>query len=208
MLPPLEEGVTLHVAVVFDVEVHVKRIAVSAGNVNLYGVVNHQIHGNLRVHFLGVSAHLHHGVAQRSQIHHGGYTGEVLKDDTGRSEGNLTALAVGRPCGDLANVILGDEEAVVASQGTLQENANGVGQMSGGDAVGVECIQREVIAANAEGLPCVKGVQGRHVLWENPAVYEANPSSLTPVLSPKKDRAARLEFTRIRTKAWFRSRQR
>ena len=89
-------------------------------------MVDDEVNGDLRVHLLRVPAHLHHGVAQRRQIHHGRHPGEVLKDDAGRAEWNLTSLTVWSPSGNLANVVLGDEEAVVASQRALQENADGI----------------------------------------------------------------------------------
>ena len=204
LLAPLEERVALHVTVVFNVEVHVKRIAVSAGNIDLNRVVNHQIHRDLRVDFLGVAAHFHHGVSKSCQVHHGRHAGEVLKDDSGRAEGDLATLAVGCPCGDLANVLLGDEEPVISTQSAFEENADGVGEVSRGNAVGIKGVKCEVIAANAEGLSCVKGVQGRHDSTEKPAVYEENPSPITLVCTTSTtgaDNAGSL-LTRIGTMAW------
>ena len=140
LLAPLEEGVALHVSVVFDVEVHVERIAARTGNVHLHRVVDDQINRHLRVDLLGVAAHFHHGVAQRSQVNHGRHAGEILKNHAGGSEGDLPSLPVGRPRGDLSNVVLRDEETVVASQGALQQDADGIRQMRRGDAVGVKGV--------------------------------------------------------------------
>ena len=63
LLAPLEEGVAFHVAVVFDVEVHVEGVTAGAGNIHLHRMVDDQIHGHLGVDLFGVAAHLHHGVA-------------------------------------------------------------------------------------------------------------------------------------------------
>ena len=178
LLTPLEEGVAFHVSMILDVEVHVKSVAAGTRNIDLHRVVNHQIHGHLRVDLLGVPTHFHHGVAQRSQIHHGGNTGEVLEDDTRGSERNLAALTVGRPCGDLANVRFGDEEPIVSAQRAFKENTDRVRKVSRGNTVGIEGVKRVVIATDSEGLACVEGVQCRHDSTENPAVYEENPSPL------------------------------
>ena len=47
------------------------------------------------------------------------------------------------------------------------------------NAVGVEGVKGEILATDTEGLPRVEGVQCRHVLRENPPVYEENPSQPT-----------------------------
>ena len=53
LLAPLEEGVAFHVAVVFDVEVHVEGITAGAGNIHLHRMVDDQIHGHLGLTFSG-----------------------------------------------------------------------------------------------------------------------------------------------------------
>ena len=141
LLTPFEEGVALHVSVVFNVEVHVQSVATSARNVNLNRVVNHQVDGNLRVHLFWVAAHLHHGVAKGRQINHGGDASKVLQNDTRRTEGDFPPLSVGCPSSDGANVLLRDEETVIATQGTFQQNANGIREVSGWDAVGIKGVQ-------------------------------------------------------------------
>ena len=78
LLTPLEERVPLHVAVVFDVEVEVESIGVCTADVDLHGMVDHEVDGYLGVHLFGVATHFHHGVTKGSQIHHGRYPGEVL----------------------------------------------------------------------------------------------------------------------------------
>ena len=163
LLAPLEKGVAFHVAVVFDVEIHVEGVTAGTGNVHLHRVVDDQIHGHLGVDLLGVTAHLHHGVAKCCQIHDSGHAGEVLENDARGAERNLASLAVRRPRCDFPDVILGDEEAVVASQSALEQNADGVGQMGRRDAVGVEGVKGEILATDTKGLPCVEGVQSRHV---------------------------------------------
>ena len=89
---------------------------------------------------------------KRCQIHDSGHAGEVLENDARGAERNLASLAVRRPRCDFADVIFGDEEAVVASQGALEQNADGVGQMGRGNAVGVEGVKGEILATDTEGL--------------------------------------------------------
>ena len=179
LLAPLEEGVALHVSVVFDIEVHVQRIAVGSGNVHLDGVIDDQIDRNLRVDLLGVAAHFHHRIPQSGQVNHGWHAGEVLQNNARGAEGNLGALAVGRPCGNPFDVVFGDQEAVVAPKCALEENPNGVRQVAGLNAGSIQSIKRKIVATNIEGSPGLKGVQCRHESGENPPVYEENPSQPT-----------------------------
>jgi len=89
LLAPLEERVPLHVAVVLNVEVEVEGIGMRTAHVDLHRMVDHEIHGHLRIHFFGVATHFHHGVTKGSQIHHSRHAGEVLKDDPRRTERNF-----------------------------------------------------------------------------------------------------------------------
>ena len=164
---------------VFDVEVHVERIAVRTGHVHLHRMVDDQIHRNLRIHLLWIATHFHHGVAQSRQINDGRDPREVLKNHTRRAERNLASLAVRRPRRNRSDVLFGDEETVMTTQCAFEKNADGIREVTRWHTVGVKRIKRVVIAADAEGLPCVEGVQGRHGQPENSHIYEHNPSTLT-----------------------------
>ena len=204
LLTPFQEGVPFHVSVILDVQIEVKCIAVGTGNIHLHRVVNDQINGHLWIDFFRIAAHLDHGISKCRQVHDGGHAGEILKNHTGRAKGDFASLSVRRPCGNGTNVLLRDEETIVTTQRALQQNPHRIGEVRGGNTVGIQGIKREIIATDSEGASCVERVQSRHDLLQNPPVYEENPSAL------RLGRAERLNerrFTRTGTKALSRSRQ-
>ena len=94
-------------------------------------MVNDEIDWHLGIDLFGVPSHFHHGVTQSSQIYNRWNTREVLKNDSGWTEGNLSALTLRRPGCDGSYVVFGDEKAIMCSQRPFEENTNRVRQMAG-----------------------------------------------------------------------------
>ncbi len=88
-LAPLEEGVALAVAGELQGSVEVVGVGV-AEFVDLDGVVDDQLGGLERVDLLRVAAEGLHGVAHGSEIDDGGDAGEVLHEDAGGHESDLS----------------------------------------------------------------------------------------------------------------------
>jgi hypothetical protein len=116
LLAPAEEGVALAVPLVLALDVDVDRHPVREG-VDLDRVVDHELGGQLRVRLRRVAAEVVHGVAHRRQVDDGGDAGEVLMDDPGRRERDLTRrLLLRRPLRDCLDVLLGGRPKDVLEQ--------------------------------------------------------------------------------------------
>jgi predicted ABC-class ATPase len=89
---PLQEVVTLHVAVIFDLDVLFERLG-RAEFVHHHRVVDDEVDGNQRVDLAGVAAQLGDGVAHRGKVDHAGHAGEVLKQHARGAILDLVAVA-------------------------------------------------------------------------------------------------------------------
>jgi hypothetical protein len=93
-------------------------------------VVNDQVNGHKRVDFGWITAKASHGITHGSQIDDGWHSSEILKDDAGRQEWNLCLLlGVLDPVENLLNVALLDREVIAVSDGTLQQDTDGVWEL-------------------------------------------------------------------------------
>ena len=79
-LPPAQERVALLISLELDLRVLAERIG-RAEEIDLHGVIDHQLRGKQRIDLLGVSAHGLHGVAHRGEVDDARDAGEVLEQD-------------------------------------------------------------------------------------------------------------------------------
>ena len=128
LLAPLQERVSLHVAVILDVEVEVERLAVRPVHVHLHRVIDDQIDGDLGVDLFWIPAHFDHSIPERCQVNNRWNTSEILKNDARRAERYLAPLTVWCPCCDVANVLFAHQKTIVSAQCTFEKNTNGIRQ--------------------------------------------------------------------------------
>ena len=127
---PFEEVVTLGIAGIFELDVLFERLGM-AKLVDHDRVVDHQVHGNLRVDLGGVAAELGNRIAHRGEVDHAGHAGEILQQDT---RGAVLDFLAGRgvllPVGDRLRVIGRDgEAAVLEAQHVLEQDLETEGQL-------------------------------------------------------------------------------
>ena len=131
LLRPAEEGVALAVALVLAVDVDAEGVGHAEG-VDLDRVVDDEVDGEQGVHALRVDAASMRLGAQRGEVGDDGDAGEVLEEDAGGQEGKLSRRErAGRPGGEGADVVLGDDCAVEAAEEVLEEDADGERQAIG-----------------------------------------------------------------------------
>ena len=105
LLAPAEERVALAVALELELDVP-REGAVRAEDVDLDGVVDHELDGNQRVDLLRVAAEVGHRVPHRGEVDDGRDAGEVLQEHPGRREGDLAVRLVrGDPARDGLDVL-------------------------------------------------------------------------------------------------------
>ena len=153
VLAPFQEGVALHVALVFAVDVHLECARI-AKLVNHDRVVDNQVNWSQRIDLLRVSAKTDNAVAHGRQVDHGRDAGEILHQHTRRAVGDLTRVlaAVAAPFGKGADVIDRNRLAVFIAQHVFQHDLQRGGQareitkaglLGGGDGVvgnaGIAC---------------------------------------------------------------------
>lgn len=103
-LAPLEEGKPLLVPIELDLLVLVLCVG-STGDIDLDRVVHNEVNLAERIDLAWITAVLLHGSSHRGQINHSWNAGEVLKNDTGRLEGDLKVLLRGHlPVQDSLNI--------------------------------------------------------------------------------------------------------
>ena len=103
-LAPLEEGKPLLVPIELDLLVLVLCVG-STGDIDLDRVIHNEVNLAERIDLAWITAVLLHGSSHRGQINHSWNAGEVLKNDTGRLEGDLKVLLRGHlPVQDSLNI--------------------------------------------------------------------------------------------------------
>mmetsp|Transcript_36324 Transcript_36324/g.71468 ORF Transcript_36324/g.71468 Transcript_36324/m.71468 type:complete len:224 (+) Transcript_36324:3664-4335(+) len=126
---PLEECEALLVALKFECLVLGGGIG-GASKVDLDRVVNHKVRGHKRVDLIRIPPESVHGVSHGREIHHGRNTGEILHDDSGRLEGNLSGILTGLlPVENILDVLFLDFEIVVVSQSRFKKDSDRVGEL-------------------------------------------------------------------------------
>ncbi|GJE04384.1 hypothetical protein GMJLKIPL_6346 [Methylobacterium isbiliense] len=131
-LAPLEEGVALAVALVFERDV-VRQGLRGAELVDDDRVVDDEIDGHERVDLLRIAAQRHHGVAHRREVDDGGHAREVLHQHARGPERDLglDLAAVVEPPRHGLDVGLLDGAVVLEAQQVLQQHLHREGQPAG-----------------------------------------------------------------------------
>lgn len=145
LLAPFQELVAFLVALELQREVLIQRL-LRAGEIDLHGVVHHEIDRHQRLDHLRVLAELLHFAAHRSQIDEKRHAREVLQHDAGDGERDfILARRFRIPVREVLHIGLGDLLAVQIAQQRLQHDADGNRQL------------RDV--ADARGLKSREGVK-------------------------------------------------
>ena len=122
-LAPAEELVALAVALVIEIHVGRKGLRRAEG-IHLDRVVHHQLHRLERIDPAGIATEVRHGISHRGEVHHRRHPGEVLQQDPGGSEGDLTGqTAIGSPARQRLDVLGGDDDAVLGPQQVFEEDS-------------------------------------------------------------------------------------
>ena len=108
-------------------------------------------------------------VAHGRQVDDGGYPGEVLHENPGGQERDLTAVVAGadapaRPPCQGGHVVVGDPHAVVVAQQVLEQDLERIGQAADAELVleGAEALDLIALAAGFEGGTGVDGGHANH----------------------------------------------
>jgi hypothetical protein len=92
-------------------------------------VVNDEVDGDERVDLGGISTEAVHGITHGGKIDNRWYTSKILKYDSRRSERNFSGVLRGfSPVEDGVNVMFLHREVVAVTDGTLEEDTDGIGE--------------------------------------------------------------------------------
>ena len=128
-LSPLEEGITLHVALVLAIHVHLESAWVSKF-VDHDRVVNHKVDRVQRVDLFGVATERHKTIAHGRKINNRRNAGKVLHEHAGRTIGDFAGIlaALVGPLGKRFDVVHGDGLAILKAEHVFQHNFQRGGQ--------------------------------------------------------------------------------
>ncbi len=128
LLAPFEELVPLPVARELHVEVQPERLG-GPGEIDLHGVVHHEVHRHERLDHLRVALESGHRSAHCGEVHQQRHPREVLQDDAGDQKRDLLRSRVpGIPVRELADILLADFLAVAVAQDRFQNDPDAHGQ--------------------------------------------------------------------------------
>ena len=132
LLAPLEEHVAFTISFKFEVEIFFEGGGV-AKEVDLDGVIDHEIDGDEGFDHFGVAAEASDGRAHGGEIDEEGDAGEVLEDDASDDEGDFDGSGgVGVPVGESADVFFADAFSVAIAEDAFEDDADANGEA--GDA--------------------------------------------------------------------------
>ena len=145
-LAPFQEGIALHVALVFTVHVHLERTWV-AELVDHYRVVDDQINRVQRVDFIRVATKRHNAVAHRCKVNNGRNACEILHQNTGRAVGDLAWVfaAFGTPFCECFDIVNANRFAIFKAQHVFQNDLQGRGQFREITQASSSCCGNRVI---------------------------------------------------------------
>lgn len=124
-LAPFKELKSFFVPLNFDLFVFSESFW-SSCDIGLDGMIDDKINRAERVDLIGFSSEFFDRVSHGSKINDGWDTGEILKDDSGRSERDFDLFrAFLFPVEDGVDVVFGEREVVTVSEGTFEENSDG-----------------------------------------------------------------------------------
>ena len=121
-LAPFQELIALSISLEFEFLVDLDG-AWGAERVDLYGVVDHQVHAGQWVDFLDIATEAVHRASKGCQVNHGRNTREILKDHATRHKRYL--LLANILCfvtGERLDVLVKDHLVVQVSEARLEQN--------------------------------------------------------------------------------------
>ena len=169
---PFQELIAFQIALIFARHIVLERLR-RAELVDHHGVIDHQMHGHLRVDLLRIAAQRLDAIAHRGQIDHGGHAGEVLHQ---HARGAILDLMIAAlfllPVDHRLRVFLGNgRAAILEPQHVFQQHLQREGQ-AGYIAKACCLLQREeavfltVHGHRIAGIQAVLADLGH--LWEAP----------------------------------------
>jgi hypothetical protein len=167
-LSPLEELVPLLVALELELRVDGHRVP-RAERVDLYRVVDDQLHGLERVDLLRVTPELLHRVAHGRQVDYRRDPGEVLQEHAGRGERDLARRRGGDVhAGEGLDVFGADGHAVFRAKEVLEEDLQRKREALGLRELCVDGAETEVrVRSRADGQAGLGGEGIGHGEEEN-----------------------------------------
>ena len=128
LLAPFEKLVAFPVA--FELVLHVEHEGLlGAVDVDLDGVVDHQVDGDEGFDELGIALEAGDGVAHGGEVDEERDAGEVLEDDAGDGEGDfLGGGLLGVPAGEVFDIAGGGLQTVAMAEDGFQDDTEGDGE--------------------------------------------------------------------------------
>ena len=178
-MSPLEEGVTLAVALEFKRGIEGVRIA-GAVFVDLHGVVDDELGGLEGIDLLRIATEDFHGVAHRGEVDDGGDTGEVLHEDAGGHPGDFAGgLGFRVPLREELDVVGSDAFAVLVAEEVFEKDAEAEGEAREADvALLLESAEAEDLVGLAAGFEFGLAAEGASL---SPGVEEAERDEERPI---------------------------
>ena len=158
VLAPAQEGVALGVALELARGVAREGVA-GAEDIDLDGVVDHQLGRHERADRARIAAHLHDRIAHRGEVDDGGDAGEVLEQHARRHEGDLGArLRGGLPRRERFDVGRAYRPESLVAQQVLEQDLQRERQAGDAEA-GLERVEAEDLQAPPRQLDLGTGVE-------------------------------------------------
>ena len=128
-MSPAQKRITLAIALKFQKGIGVECI-LRCELIHLHRVVDYQLCWLKRIDQSRVAAHLLHGIAHGSQVHHRRNSGKILHQDTRGREGNfLRRNRMGVPVRQKADIIGSHAAAIFRAQQIFKKHPQRVRQM-------------------------------------------------------------------------------
>jgi len=127
-LAPFEKLIAF--AVSFKFILHIQHEGLlGAVDINLDGVIDHEIYGNEGFDEFGIFFESRDGIAHGGEINQKRHACKILQDDTGNGEGNLFGGGfLGIPAGEIFHIPWARGKAVAMSENGFQNDAQGDGE--------------------------------------------------------------------------------
>ena len=122
-LSPFQEGIALHIALIFPVNIQLKRTW-GAKFINHHRMIDDQIYRVKRVNLFRISPQGDNPITHCGQINHCWHAGKILHQNAGRAIGNFARVFATfcAPFGKGFDIVHGDCLAVFKPQHILQDH--------------------------------------------------------------------------------------
>ena len=128
-LSPFQKLVTFRITGHFQIDIFLQGRC-GPRHIHHHRMVNDQINGAERIYFLGVAAHILHGVAHGGKVNNGGHAGEILHQYPGWAILDFPAFLaqIFLPVHDGLYVAGGNGDTILITQQIFQQYFKGIGQ--------------------------------------------------------------------------------